>query len=113
MLFGWKVDDSPVLQKGVDPDDRADIPWEVSPAHRWRQIFFGILAPHGNHKVSIKFVQGGCFPEEFIFVVLLQKELGECFLLYGVDLVDVKPPGERWHGDVEGWLDEGSVGPNG
>jgi hypothetical protein len=57
MLFGWEIDESPILQKSMNSYNAAYISDKISPALGRRKIFFNIFPPHANDRISIITIQ--------------------------------------------------------
>lgn len=77
----------------MDTDDAADISWQVLAAECWRQVFFGVLPPKGDDRVTVELIQAWAFLEQATLLIFLHEELREGLLLDLVDFVHVEPLG--------------------
>lgn len=75
----------------MDTDDGTDITWETATTDSRREIFFGVLFPKVDDKVTIEAIKFWSFFEEFTLLVLLEKELWEGLFLDLMDLGEIKP----------------------
>lgn len=102
MLSGGEVDEPPVFQETVDPNDHADISGQSAPAMGCTKVLFDVFQPHPDHRVSIVPVELGVANPEGKggFLIALLEELGEAVFLYLVDLREGEPGSEGWKGEM-------------
>ena len=105
-----EVDQSPVLEKAVDPHDQTYIPCQDTATMCCRKGFFYVLEPHPHHWIPVVLVQlrVPVFKAEGEGLALRLEEFGEGFLLDGVDFVRTEPVREGREGEVRGRLYNGA-----
>lgn len=64
MFLRGKIYQAPVLEETMDSNNTADVSHQISPAVSRRQIFFYILSPHPDYRITVVFIELAVFGTE-------------------------------------------------